>query len=159
MGRLLGGFGVLFAMALVPLALAPNVVWLAIPGHFIFSLVVAVGAVQQGFDGQATGVKAWGILYVVTSVGIAVAMEFGGATRASWYWMVPWTFMLLWGWFPAVVISLAAWGSPARQRRLNRQAVRNRKRAVIAGREKAKAAASRGPAQEDQGDSSTFEAD
>ena len=98
MGRLISGFGILFAIALVPLALAPNVVWIVIPGHLIFSLVVTLGAAQQGFDGQPRGVSGWGVLYVATSIAIATAMSFGEQTRMSWYWMVPWAFMLLWGW-------------------------------------------------------------
>ena len=128
MGRLIAGFGILFALALVPIALAPNVVWMVIPGHFIFSLIVTLGAAQQGFAGQGRGVSGWGVLYVVTSIAIAASMSFGEDARISWYWMVPWTFMLLWGWVPAVTILAASMFAPVRRRRLNFRAIRSRKR-------------------------------
>lgn len=128
MGRLVAGFGLLFALALVPLALAPNVVWMVIPGHFVFSLVVTLGAAHQGFVGHSRGVTGWGVLYMVTSIAIAASMGFGEETRLSWYWMVPWALMLVWGWIPAVTILFASMFAPARRRRLNAKAIRSRKK-------------------------------
>lgn len=127
MGRLLAGFGILFGLLLVPIALAPNVVWMVIPGHLVFSVLVILGALQQGFEGNEFGAKAWGVLYLITSVGIAIAMEFSGATRDSWYWMVPWAMMLTWAWVPAIAIAVGAWMGPIRRRRLSAAAVRKRK--------------------------------
>ena len=107
-------------------------VWLVLPGHLIFSILVSVGALQQGFDGSTLGAKAWGVLYVATSFGIAIAMELGGGARDSWYWMVPWSFLLIWGWAPAIAIAAGAWMAPIRLRRLNATSIRKRKRATNA---------------------------
>jgi hypothetical protein len=128
MGRLLAGFGGLFALVLVPLALAPNVIWMVIPGHLIFSIIVTLGALQQGFDGRRRGAQAWGGLYLVTSLAIAWAMDSGAYSRNSGYWMVPWALLLTWGWIPAVAISVGVSVGPARRRRLNAKVVQRRKK-------------------------------
>ena len=128
MGRLLGGFGLLFALFLIPLALAPNVIWLVLPGHLVFSVVVVAGALQQGFDGHQGGARLWGALYLIATICIAIAMEWGASGRGSDYWLVPWAVLLIWGWIPAVAILAGVWMAPVRRRRLNALAIKHRKR-------------------------------
>ena len=129
MGRLLGGFGLLLALFLIPLSLTPSVIWMVLPGHLLFSCVVCVGVLQQGFDGQLNGTRLWGAIYLLTSIAIAISMETGGAGWQSDYWLVPWGMLLLWGWIPAVAILVGSWIAPVRLRRLNSIAVRKRKHA------------------------------
>ena len=135
MGRLLGGFGILLALFLIPLSLTPSVIWMVLPGHLLFSCLVCAGALQQGFDGHQNGARLWGALYLVATLGISGAMEWGAAGWQNDYWLVPWGILLVWGWIPAAAILAGAWIAPARRRRLNAMAVRKRKRAVTKARE------------------------
>ena len=140
MGRLLGMFGGLFALLLVPLALAPHTSWLLLPGHLLFSLVTIGGTLQQGFEGRPRGAQAWGALYVAVSIGIAIALETGAGARESWYWMAPWSILLLWAWIPAICIVFGSWIGEVRRNRLSQYAVRKRKQARATNRGKETAA-------------------
>ena len=137
MGRLLGGFGFVLGALLIPLALAPNIIWLVLPGHIVFSELVCTGAFIAGFQGNAMAVRLWGGFYALISVGLALTMDLGSSARESWYWMIPWTILLMWGWIPAVVVTGSLWLAPIRARRLDAVAISKRRRQTTRDRERA----------------------
>ena len=127
MGRITAVFGALFGILLIPLALAPQTAWLVLPGHLFFSGLAVVGPLIEGFRGHPGRARTWGLLYVAATVLIVVALDRGSSARESWYWMFPWTFVLIWSWIPAAAALVGTSMGAARRNRLSRRAVDQRR--------------------------------
>lgn len=128
MSRLLAIISALFGLTLVPLALVGPTAWLVVPAHALFAAQVTMITLLDGVAGRSERARVFGAVYLVLSMAVVGALEFGSALEGRRYWIVPWFAMLLWGWIPPVVAGLSAWaGDTVRGWRSDR-AVRVRQR-------------------------------
>lgn len=130
MQALLGVLAGLIGILLVPLALAGGTAWLIVPAHLMLAVSCTGGAVLAGLGGRPGTVQAYSAGYLVASLAMVAALAVGSEVRdGSWYWMVPWSAVLIWGWAPPVVAGFMTWVASSRRRSRTRAVVRRRRRA------------------------------
>lgn len=136
MQALLGVIAALLGSVLVPLALAGGTAWLVVPGHLMLAAACTGGAVLAGLGGRPGRARAFGGGYLLASLAMVAALGLGSDVRGgSWYWMVPWSLVLCWGWVPPVVAGAMAFVGTSRRRSRTRSVVRRRRRRLERARE------------------------
>lgn len=118
----------LLAVVLVPLALAGGTAWMLLPGHLLFAITCALGAILAGWDGHPGRARAFGGGYLVATLAVVLALTVGSEARdGSWYWMLPWALGLFWAWVPPVIAGIFAEIGTSRRRARTRRVVRRRR--------------------------------
>jgi hypothetical protein len=99
--RLAGVLATLLSLALFGAALGPVTGWLIVPGHLAFSAVCVIGGTSASLVGHGRTVRFFGWGYLVGTIGMVVGLSLGEQVEnGSWYWIIPWALVLLWGWLP-----------------------------------------------------------
>src|SRR5688500_7340947 len=107
MSRLAAILGGLVGMLLVPLALVAPTALLLLPAHFAFTALATAAALGEGVAGRPERARLWGWWHLVVSIVTVGGLELGSRLDGRGYWVVPWVFVLAWGWLPPVVGGLA----------------------------------------------------
>jgi len=130
MTRVLAVQAGILGLLLAPLALAGPTAWLLIPVHAVFSTLVTLGAVLDGWNGRPESARRWGFAYLVATALMIGALQLGAQTREAGflYWSGPWISALAWGWIPPILAGGAGFVGDWRERRLGTRAVRRRQR-------------------------------
>jgi hypothetical protein len=128
--RLAAILGGLVGVLIVPLALVAPTSILLIPAHLGFALLATFGAVGEAVVARPERSRIWGLWFLVASIAMVAALQFGSQVDGRAYWMLPWIAALAWGWIPPVVAGIAGWGGDALRERRTRQVVRARHRQV-----------------------------
>jgi hypothetical protein len=125
MERLLVLFAGLLAVLLVPLGLSGPTAMMVPAVHLGFALVICAGATLEGVDGHPERARWWSITYLAATLAMVVALEVGAFVHgARPSWTLPWSFLLVWGWIPPLVVAAAASLGRLRERRHARNGVR-----------------------------------
>lgn len=121
----------LLGILVVPLVLSPVTSWLALMAHGAMCAGASTLALREGWAGRPGGARAWGAFSLVSTGGLAYALQVASWERDGWAWAPPFLLVALWAWMPPLTAAVAGRLGEERRAMLVGAAVRARRRARI----------------------------
>jgi len=115
------------------MALTRGLVTFALMVHLALTILTCVQMGWNVLTGRPSTLMRWFAGHLLATIALMAASDLGSQVQDSSYWMMPFAFLALWGWWPSAV---ALWGELYARIRANwlaRRAVRHR--APIEGRD------------------------